>query len=200
MLKVAYVCRDSCGLGHAVRGMALVQAGRRAGVEVRAFGPPKAEHLPGYEGSPDWEARVLAWRPGLLLADIWWEPLLPLKDALGVPGWLLMRWMRPDWLVGDGVDRWERRISIEPAEDAMPGITDCIPPIIDVTTPLLIPVDGQEVLVGYHAYWRAVWFGYRDRVRWSTAGKAPDSQARLDAGGEMTENGADVLMRMILAR
>jgi hypothetical protein len=93
------------------------------------------------------------------------------------------------------LDRWERRISIEPAADGIAEITDRIPPVIDVS-PLPIPPDGAELRAGYNAWWRAAWFGYRDRVRWYTEG-SPECRARIDAGGEMTENGADVLMAMI---
>ena len=197
MLRVAYVTRDSCGLGHAVRGMALVLAGRRGGIAVRAFGPPKDGNLPGYEGSMGWEADVRAWQPDLLLGDLRWTALLPLKDALGIPGWILLRRMPPDWLVDHyefTIDRWERRISIEPAEDSAPGITHRVPPIVGPDR--WRPVDGSEVRAGYSAWWESILYGWHDRVRWTTEG-SPERQARIDAGGEMTENGADVLMAMI---
>lgn len=181
-MNVAYVTAESCGQGHAARGIALVQAGRRAGIQVRAFGPglEPPDELPGFH-------------PDLILGDVLWQPLTAVLEDLSVPGWALMRWMPDGWL--HGADRWERRISIEPAADVIPGITDHIAPIVD-TEAAFRPKDGQELRAGYSTWWESVWFGYRDRVRWYTEG-SPERQARIDAGGEMTRNGADELMAMI---
>ena len=198
MTRVAFVTPVSCGSGHAVRGVALVRAARRAGIELRAFGPPKPEVGGEYEGTELWAAAVRDFAPDLLVGDLMWVPLDALRAELGVPAWLLVRWMPAGHLASRGpwqIENWERRFSIEPAADAIAGITDRIAPIID-DSPLPIPTDGQEVRAGYSAYWRAVWFGYRDRVRWYTEG-SPERQARLDAGGEMSLNGADALMAML---
>ena len=181
-MRVAYVTREDCGLGHSVRGTALVRAGQRAGVELRAFGP-RLESLDD----------LLPFAPELILGDLSWWRLTEYLDALNVPGWVLFRWVEASWL--RGADRWERRISIEPAADGLAGITDRIAPIID-DSPLPIPADGTELRAGYNTWWRATWFGYRDRVRWYTEG-SPERQARIDAGGEMTANGADELMAML---
>ena len=191
-MRVAYVTAENCGQGHAVRGLALVRAARRVGVELRAFGPPK----PGvaeYEGSPDWANRVAAFSPELMIGDFGWARLEALRAELGVPAWLLLRWVPADWLTG--ADLWERRISIEPAADGLAGITDRIAPVID-DSPLPVPPDGAQLRAGYNTWWRAAWFGYRDRMRWYTNG-LPERQSRIDAGGEMTANGADALMAMI---
>ena len=196
-MKVAYVTADSCGRGHAVRGVALVRAAHRAGIELRAFGPSKPE-LTEYEGSNDWRERVVDFAPDLLLGDLQWIPLDDLRARLGVPSWLLLRWEPPDWLRNRGpwrIERWERRISIEPTADAITGITHRIEPIID-DSPLPIPAAGAELRAGYNAWWRAAWFGYRARMRWYTEG-SPERQARIDAGGTFTVNGADTLMGMI---
>ena len=178
--------------------MALVLAGRRAGISVRAFGPPKDGNLPSYEGSTSWNADVRAWRPNLLLGDLRWTALLPLKDALGIPGWILLRRMDPDWLTDHyefTIDRWERRISIEPAEDAAPGITHRIPPIVGPDH--WRPPEGSEVRAGFNAWWESILYGWHDRVRW-TADGSPERQARIDAGPiPMTANGADELLAMI---
>ncbi len=198
MMRVAFVTPDSCGTGHAIRGVALVRAARRAGIELRAFGPPKPEVPNEYEGTRDWEERVKAFTPDLLIGDIAWVRLIALREALGVPAWLLVRWMPPTHLASRGpwqIERWERRISIEPAANGIAGITDCIAPIIDDSS-LPVPADVQALRAGYNTWWRAAWFGYRDRMHWSADG-SPECQARIDAGGEMTANGADMLMGMI---
>lgn len=183
-MKVAYVTREDCGLGHSVRGIALVRAGQRAGVELRAFGP-RLEPLND----------LLPFAPDLILGDLSWWRLTEYLDALNVPGWVLSRWAPASWFTLPRLDRWERRLSIEPAADGIPGITDRIPPVVD-DSPLPVPPDGSEIRAGYSAWWRAAWFGYRDRVCWYTEG-SPERQARIDVGGEMTANGADVLMGML---
>jgi hypothetical protein len=192
MTRVAFVTALPCGSGHAVRGVALVRAGARAGIEVRAFGPPKPEvPEPEYEGSRDWAGRAQHWAPDLLLSDRGCTLVADLRAALTVPAWLLLRYA-PDYLP-DGT--WERRIAIEPIAAPMPAITDAIPPIV-VGAPRFAPTDGQELHAGYNTWWEATWFGYRNRVRWLRDGN-PEREARIAAGGAMSENGADVLMRMI---
>ena len=101
MTRVAYVTPERCGLGHAVRGAALVRAARKAGIELRAFGPPKPE-VAEYEGSNLWATAVLDFAPDLLLGDIAWVPLDALRATLGVPAWLLLRWMPADHLADRG--------------------------------------------------------------------------------------------------
>jgi hypothetical protein len=178
-MRVAYVTALDCGAGHAVRGRALVAAGAGAGIEVSAYGPgldPMDQ-----VGTPD-----------LLLGDLDWRSLRELRSSFGCPAWLLVRWMGPGHLDGCG---WERRISIEPAADAMPGITHRIPPIVGPDR--WRPADGSEVRAGYNAWWESVWYGWHDRVRWTTEG-SPERQARIDAGPvQMVRNGADLLMEMI---
>lgn len=204
-MRVAYVTPDACGTGHAMRGVALVQAGRRAGLDVRAFGPvPRAMTSsapvpPEFEGSSeDWEERVRAWAPDLLLGDLAWVRLDALREAIAAPAWLLLRYMPCGWLTDHGpwrIDRWERRISIEPLSETLTGTTHAVPPIV-VDAPRFTPTDGQKLHAGYATYWEAVRFGYRDRVHWIADGN-PEREARVALGGEMTENGADALMRMI---
>jgi hypothetical protein len=199
-MRVAYATAEACGLGHAVRGVALAQAGRRAGIEVRAFGPPRpgvAE--PEYEGSADWERRVADFAPDLLLGDVQWLLLERLRKRLEAPAWLLLRWVQSchcEKLGPWSIDGWERRISIEPAADGLPRITDRIPPIV-VDPPHFTPVAGQRLSAGYNTYWESVYYGWRHRVVWLDEPRELDRAARLKAGGEMTENGGDALMRMI---
>ena len=86
--RVAYVTAECCGAGHAVRGIALVRAGRRAGIEVRAFGPVApypALAGAGYEGTYDWETQAAAFAPDLLIGDLMWSPLDAFRARLGVP-------------------------------------------------------------------------------------------------------------------
>jgi hypothetical protein len=201
-MRVAYVTPNSCGAGHATRGAALVQAGARAGIELRAFGPPCPDLAElGYEGSDDWAARAATYAPDLLIGDLSWVRLDELRESLGVPAWLLVRWLRPTALLSHGrwsIEAWERRISIEPASDGILGITESISPIV-VEAQRFEPVDGQELEAGYNSWWEAVAFGYRDRVRWVDGG-SPERRARIDAGGDASTDGADVLMGMIRAR
>ena len=183
-MRVAYVTREDCGLGHSVRGLALVRAGQRSGVEVRAFGP-RLEPLDD----------LLPFAPELILGDLTWWRLTEYLDALDVPGWVLARWVPASWLTLPRLDRWERRISIEPAADGIAGITDRIAPIVD-TEAAFRPEDGQELRAGYSTWWESALFGYRDRVRWYTEG-SPEREARIDAGGTFTVNGADTLVAML---
>jgi hypothetical protein len=198
-MRVAYVTADSCGAGHAVRGVALVRAARRAGVELRAFGPPKPDLVePEYEGSNLWATDVLDFGPDLLLGDLDWIRLDALRAELGAPAWLLLRYMPCGHLADRGrwrIDRWERRISIEPLSETLVGTTHAVPPVV-VDVQRFTPTDGQELRAGYNTWWEAVWFGYRDRVQWVSGG-SPERQSRIDLGGEMTANGADELLAMI---
>ena len=200
MRRAAYVTPETCGMGHAVRGVALVEAAGRAGVELRAFGPSLAGAPNGYEGSADWRARVVAWAPDLLLGDIQWVQLDALRAELAVPAWLLLRWMPPGHLADRGpwqIGRWERRIAIEPIA-VQDGVTHLAHPVV-MESPRFAPVDGQELRAGYNTYWEAVRFGYRDRVRW-TDGGSPERRARLEHGGELGAlNGADEVVGWIAA-
>lgn len=182
-MRVAYVTPFDCGTGHAVRGIALVHAGRRAGIELRAFGPPKPV-ASEYEGTSDWQVRAHTYQPDLVLCDLRIGPF----DA---PIWLLLRYLAPHYRE----TQCERRIAIEPI--AVEGVTHRVPPIVN-TEATFRPADGQGLHAGYNTYWESVWFGYRDRVRWLRDGN-PERQARIDAGGEMTKNGADALMALIRA-
>ena len=182
-MRIAYVTAESCGRGHAVRGAALVSAGQRAGLDVRAFGPP------------DWNEATLAYQPDLLLGDVAWWRLEPLREALGVPAWLLVRWVHPSLLRHPQLDGWDRRMAIEPAAESLPGITHVVPPIVWTEAPFR-PTDGQELRAGYSTWWESVAFGYHEHVRWYTDG-SPERQARIGAGGTFTTNGADQLMAMI---
>ena len=181
-----------------MRGIALARAAV-PGVDLRAFGPVQPQVSdPEYEGSTDWAERVVAFAPDLLLGDVQWIPLDDLRVRLAVPTWLLLRWVPSGWLRNRGpwrIENWERRISVEPAADAIPGITHRIPPIVGPDR--WRPLDGSEVRAGTNAWWESVWYGWHNRVRWYTDG-SPERQARIDAGPvPMTRNGADVLMEMI---
>lgn len=60
------------------------------------------------------------------------------------------------------------------------------------------PTDRQMLQAGYNTYWESVLFGYHDKVQW--VGDTPERAARMAGPHEMSENGADVLMRMIFGR
>ena len=195
MTRVAYITGYTCGFGHAARGAAFAARG------IRAFGPAPWQDGPGllpvpegFEASDDWEARALAWQPDLLLVDLaWWRSTSPLT---AIRRWALLRWMEAGTR-GLETPGWERRISIEPAADVIPGITHRVPPIVGPDR--WRPPDGSEVRAGYNAWWESVWYGWHDRVRWTTDG-SPERQARIDAGPVlMAENGANVLMAMVHA-
>jgi hypothetical protein len=195
-MRVAYATAEACGQGHAVRGVALVRAAARAGIELRAFGPPKPDVAGGYDGTIDWRDQLVAFAPELLLADVGWSALSGLRAELGIPGWILLRWTPAASLRIPGIERWERRISIEPAADLRPQITDRIEPVV-VDGPRFRPADGAELRAGYNTWWEATLFGYRDRVRWIFEPAILDRAERMRVGGEMTRNGADVLMGML---
>ena len=147
----------------------------------------------------------------------------------GVPAWLLVNGIRPPCFLCSHsvwhIERWSRRISIEPLSHDLPGITHRLPPVV-VANPDEVtasPFDGQDVTLGdpeaddvpfpiaplltkarsvtapagYNAYFESVWLGYRDRVRWTSDRRYPDRAARVALGGDMTTNGADALMTMI---
>jgi len=176
-MRVAYVTSESCGQGHAVRGVALGQAAARAGVTYAAFGPP------------DWREAAEAWAPDLLLGDVGWRRLEPLRRRLGVPAWLLLRWVPDDWLAG--IAGWDRVIAIEPAADGIPGVTHHVQPVI--TDPVPPPEAGTVLSAGYNAYWQAQRGGWD--VRWRDDGR-PERAARIGTTSERYDGGA-MLMRAI---
>ncbi len=192
---MAYVTSDSCGSGHAVRGIALVMAGGRAGATLRAFGPPVRPNGPlpdlaGYEASTDWRQRVFQWQPDLLIGDLRAEPLETLRLQLRCEAWLLMRIWTREWREPSG---W-RVFATEPGVDPLMGIRESVPPIVGPQR--VWPEDGAEVSAGYGAFWEAAWYGYHGRVRWSDGGSA-ERRRRIEAGPvRRPENGADVLVRM----
>lgn len=190
-MRIAYVTPDYCGAGHAMRGIALVQAGNGS---VRAFGPVPhyvgTRDLDGYQGSNDWRSRVLRWQPDLLIGDLRPEPLDTLRIQLGVPSWLLMRIWPYSWR---DAPFWSRVIAIEPGVDPLMGLRDSIPPIVGPQR--MEPEAGTVLRAGYNSFWEAHRYGYADRVTWLA--KGPEQERRVRFGGDtFSENGADVLVRM----
>jgi len=232
-VRVAYLTNQSCGAGHAVRGVALVRAGRRAGIEVRAFGP-RPPQLAMEDGWAPLD-QAPAWQPDLVLGDIVWSTLHDHLDAIErygtrrIPAWLLVNGLRPPCFLCSHsawvIERWARRISIEPLSHDLPGVTHRLAPIVVANLDEIRPsaYDGEMVILGdpelddvpfpiaplltratsviaaagYNAFWEATWLGYRSRVRWTSDRRYPDRAARVALGGDMTTNGADALMTMI---
>lgn len=185
MIRAAYVTPFSCGRGHAVRGAALA----RAGVGVRAFGPPIADAPAGYEGVPDPLAAARDSRPDLLLVDLWWNFAEELRAALRVPAWLLLR-----YLAGGAVAcPWPRRLAIEPAAAGLPGVTEQLGAIVGPQR--IDPPAGAELTAGYNTWWEAVRYGYHGRVRWLGADH-PERGPRIRAPLGPTD-GAERLVAMI---
>jgi hypothetical protein len=167
-----------------VRGIALAQAAGRVGLEFATFGPTAA--VEGWTGSEDWADRAAAWAPDLLIGDLTWRRLKELRERLGVPAWLLVRWLPPAFLAG--ITGWDRVVSIEPAADALPGVTHHAPPVL--TDPVPPPEPGAVVSAGYNAYWqgqRGAW-----AVTWRDDGR-PERAARIGTASERYD-GADMIL------
>ena len=143
MKKVVYVTCGSLGAGHLVRGIGLARALERAGArfDFRIISPIEApgamrEALEPYGPTlcPVDSKEVLdpsralgsklaqalrAAKPDLLIVDLFWAPLLHIREQLSCDAWLLVRSCPPIWLVGNAqvrylASQYQRVIGIEP--------------------------------------------------------------------------------------
>lgn len=154
-MNIAYVTAGTVGAGHLVRGLAIGRGLARAGFagRYRMFGPPLPfavlAELPAYQPVSIASDRALldpalalaselgralfAFRPDLLLVDLFWAPLYWILPQLRCEAWLLLRICPPHWLAGPPSmpfrpTLFRRTFAIEPggfAPDAEP-----LPPIV----------------------------------------------------------------------
>jgi hypothetical protein len=156
-MKLAYFTGGTAGAGHLVRGIAIVRALERRGYrgESRLFIP--AEPLAGLRltlstvaatvcrvdpeevldplraPSSDIAAALISFDPDLLIADLFWAPLLHILPLLDCKAWLLVRNCPPAWLRGTenvrlDASQYERIIGIEPLEHE--EIREFVEPIV----------------------------------------------------------------------
>ncbi len=163
-MKIAYLTPDPCGSGHAVRGVALLRAAERAGVELRAIGPLPAATgnslndidcapliASGFEVFEDWHKAIVRYRPDLLIGDLNWPRMRSVVERLPkLEAWLIVRRLPScNWLrMMPGIERWQRVISIEPLTETLVGTTHAVQPIVvcnpdEAVSPS--PWDGRDV-------------------------------------------------------
>lgn len=146
-MRLAYVTAGTVGAGHVVRGVALARALARAGaghVDFRLFTPPvafaPATRLPfvhavavdaaqlltpaGAEASALARALV-AFRPDLVVVDLFWAPVAHVLPLLGAPAWLLVRSVPAQWFQGPPSlpfrrEPYARVFAIEPCDVPVP--------------------------------------------------------------------------------
>jgi hypothetical protein len=151
--RVAYFTGGTVGAGHLVRGIAIGRALARHGFrgEYRMFGPPLPfpvatradyEAVPVVEGEVRDPARapetamaraLAAWRPDLLVVDMFWAPLRHVLPLAGCTCWLLARTCPRAWFTGPPDTRWDARqyartIAIEPFRN--PALRESIDPVV----------------------------------------------------------------------
>lgn len=203
-MRVAYFTAGTVGAGHLVRGIAIGRAlaRRAAGVDYRMVGPPlpyaasarddyqvvavaEAElRDPERAGASELAAALRAFRPELLVIDLFWAPLrhvLPLADC---EAWLLVRCCPRGWFGGPDDTRYDARrfarvIGIEPhrhtaIREEIAPIVVCNPdecrPTSALRERLGVPGD-RRLVVATHA-------GVRGEIATVAAGAA--SAVRLD--------------------
>jgi hypothetical protein len=152
-MRVAYFTAGTVGAGHLVRGVALGRALRRRGaaVEYRMFGPPvpyAAAARDDYEAVRIAEAELRdptrarastlaaalgAFRPDLLVVDLFWAPLRHVLPLPGCEAWLLVRCCPRAWFEGPPDTRWEPRqfarvVGIEPHRHA--AVRETVEPVV----------------------------------------------------------------------
>jgi hypothetical protein len=135
---VAYFTGGTVGAGHVVRGLALQNALSRRGFrgKYRMFGPPTpfargpftavpvdARELvhPDRARKSDLGRALLAYKPELLVVDLFWAPLRHLLPLPACEAWLLLRKVPPVWFVGTKGARFDssqykRIVAIEPVQ------------------------------------------------------------------------------------
>jgi len=156
-MKIAYFTGGSAGAGHAVRGLSIKRALDRAGYpgEMRMFVPVEPfaglrsalapisptvcpidpdEVLDPTRGPASLLATTLInYAPDLLIADLFWAPLLHILPMLDCEAWLIVRSCPPGWLVGGPTaifdpSQYARVIGIEPTQHEQ--IREHIEPIV----------------------------------------------------------------------
>jgi hypothetical protein len=152
-MRVAYFTAGTVGAGHLVRGFAIGRALARRGFagEYRAFGPARpypAAAWDGYEPlaivedelrdpsrarESDVAIALAAFRPDLLVVDMFWAPLHHLLPLAGCEAWLLGRACPRAWFTGLPDVRFEARqfrriVAIEPFRHA--ALREQVDPVV----------------------------------------------------------------------
>jgi hypothetical protein len=152
-MRVAYFTAGTVGAGHLVRGIALGRALGRRGFtgDYRAFGPPvpyPSLARAGYEqlaiserelrdplaaGRSEVAATLAAFRPDLLVVDMFWAPLRHILPLRGCECWLLIRACPRAWFTGPPDTRFEARqyrriVAIEPFRHA--ALRESVDPVV----------------------------------------------------------------------
>lgn len=92
--------------------------------------------------------------PDLVLVDLVWMPVQPLLRELALPGWLLLRWVPPAWLVGPRARPfqrcvWDRVWTIEPFRDSTPELPlEAIGPFVTTNPDELRPAADLRERLG----------------------------------------------------
>ena len=175
-MNIAFFTAGTIGAGHLMRGLAIGRGLERAGRRhrYRMFGPPlpfpACRRLVNYEAveietdaalrhpqlaqTSDLGRRLAAFRPDLLLVDLFWAPLHWLLPALGCEAWLLLRTCPAAWLIGPpamsfDAGRFARLLAIEPfARGATAPALDSVEPVVIANPDECLPAGALRERVG----------------------------------------------------
>lgn len=146
-MRVAYVTSGDVGAGHIVRGIAIRNALDRTnvtGINYRRFGPPiqftaLSDAVDYVTVTNDLGVKLTAFKPDLVIVDMFWMPLRTILRKLNCPAWLLIRYLPPLWFRGvDGISwnpqDYAKIIKIEPFDVYIPMTTnvETIDPVVVV--------------------------------------------------------------------
>jgi hypothetical protein len=154
IVRVAYFTAGTVGVGHFVRGLALGRALARRGFAgvYRAFGPRLP--YPAAAGGADFEpvavveeelrdparapasavaAALAAFRPDLLVVDMFWAPLRHVLPLPGCESWLLVRACPRAWFTGPrdtpfAPTQFRRVVAIEPFRHV--AVRETVDPVV----------------------------------------------------------------------
>jgi hypothetical protein len=197
-MRVAYFTAGTVGAGHLVRGVALGRALARAGSDAtyRMFGPPlpfPAATRADYEPIAVVEAELrdarraptsapaaalAAFRPDLLVVDLFWAPLRYVLPLAGCEAWLLARSCPRRWFDAGHDHRFDpaqyrRVIAIEPFRH--PALRESIDPVVVANPDECRPAGALRERLGVPAG--------RELVVVTHAGVAGEVDALADAAG-----------------
>jgi len=170
-VRVAYFTAGTVGAGHVVRGLALQKALGRKGFkgEYRMFGPPTPFARGPYTAVPvegrelihpekarktELNRALTAYKPELLIVDLFWAPLRHLLPLPACEAWLMLRKVPPVWFVGpkgarfDG-SQYKRIVAIEPVEHE--ALLERVDPVVVCNPDECEPPDALRKALGVPA-------------------------------------------------
>ena len=152
-MRIAHFTAGTVGAGHLAHAVAVRRGLERAGFsgEFQIFGPPNAfpaSEREGYQSIPVIPEEVTnpyaapesklanalnEYAPDLLVAEMFWAPLMYILPLQNCEHWLLIRRCPPIWLEGSqnvpfDPTHYDRIIAFEPMEH--PVFTDALEPIV----------------------------------------------------------------------